>query len=260
VAEILARLADPARSPLAPREQLSRLLFDGELTPAEAARARDALSALNDRLVFGPVALPEDPHVAEYRIQRGDILSRLPRRLGWEVGWRVVAEVSDVRNPARLQVGQRIKGLVGPFHAVVTKRAHRLDVWMGDLAVAPIYVTSWPVGLGADDRTPTGRWRVRSKDLNPAWIDPETGERFSRDDPLNPIGEAWIGLRGIDPLNADLDGYGIHGTIEPETIGTDASLGCVRLHHEEVLRLHELLGDESLIVIRTSDDEPIAVP
>lgn len=34
---------------------------------------------------------------------------------------------------------------------------------------------------------------------------------------------------------------GIHGTNEPESIGTRASQGCVRLRNEEIVRLKELV-------------------
>lgn len=39
--------------------------------------------------------------------------------------------------------------------------------------------------------------------------------------PNNPVGTAWIGL--------DREGYGIHGTPHPETVGRTESLGCFRL-------------------------------
>ena len=36
-------------------------------------------------------------------------------------------------------------------------------------------------------------------------------------------------------------GYGIHGTIEPDTIGQQASLGCIRMYNEDVELLFDLL-------------------
>jgi lipoprotein-anchoring transpeptidase ErfK/SrfK len=37
------------------------------------------------------------------------------------------------------------------------------------------------------------------------------------------------------------DGYGIHGTDQPESIGRSASHGCVRLRNEDIARLYELV-------------------
>ena len=73
---------------------------------------------------------------------------------------------------------------------------------------------------------------------------------FKADDPMNPIGEHWLGLEGIETANASLAGYGIHGTIEPESIGRDMSLGCVRLVAEDIAIVWETLGDGCEIEIR----------
>lgn len=47
--------------------------------------------------------------------------------------------------------------------------------------------------------------------------------------PRNPVGRCWIGL--------SIDGYGIHGTPEPELIGKTGSHGCFRLTNWDALRL-----------------------
>jgi lipoprotein-anchoring transpeptidase ErfK/SrfK len=60
---------------------------------------------------------------------------------------------------------------------------------------------------------------------------------------LNPIGERWIGLEGIEERTKDLSGLGIHGTIEPETIGTQASMGCIRMGSNEVSQVYEMLAE-----------------
>ena len=91
--------------------------------------------------------------------------------------------------------------------------------------------------------TPIGTWvvRPRSKLLNPAWTNPRTGERFGADDPENPIGECWLGLDGTDPATSEFLGYGIHGTVEPDSIGRDESMGCIRLLPGELDEVWELL-------------------
>ena len=61
------------------------------------------------------------------------------------------------------------------------------------------------------------------------------------DDPKNPLGEHWIGLKGIDGDAVGREGYGIHGTIEPEAIGKAVSLGCVRMQNRDVEFLYKLL-------------------
>ncbi|NBQ16677.1 MAG: L,D-transpeptidase, partial [Proteobacteria bacterium] len=45
-------------------------------------------------------------------------------------------------------------------------------------------------------------------------------------------------------------GYGIHGTTEPQSIGKQMSMGCVRLGDADVEAVYELIGEQSTIVIR----------
>ena len=109
------------------------------------------------------------------------------------------------------------------------------------------------MGLGALDSTPTGLFRIRtgSKLVNPPWTNPRTGEYFEPNDPLNPIGEHRLGFEGIEARTKDLQGYGIHGTIEPSSIGMSESMGCVRLLDDDVALLYETLTEgNSTVVIR----------
>jgi lipoprotein-anchoring transpeptidase ErfK/SrfK len=107
-----------------------------------------------------------------------------------------------------------------------------------------MYIRSFAVGVGENDSTPVGRFVVRpaSKLINPVWRNPRTSEFFAADDPENPIGERWVGLEGTGEI-AHVEGYGIHGTIEPESIGQDASMGCVRLGDDDVAVVYECLEE-----------------
>mgnify|MGYP002683388506 CR=1 FL=1 len=44
--------------------------------------------------------------------------------------------------------------------------------------------------------------------------------------------------------------YGIHGTDEPESIGSHASGGCVRLHNADVIRLYDQVSVGTAVEIR----------
>ncbi|HZW07868.1 MAG TPA: L,D-transpeptidase, partial [Phycisphaerales bacterium] len=75
------------------------------------------------------------------------------------------------------------------------------------------------------------------------WVNPRTGEVFMPDDPKNPIGERWIGLEGTDENTRRFAGYGIHGTVDPESIGQQKSMGCVRMAPGDVEMIYEMLID-----------------
>ena len=132
----------------------------------------------------------------------------------------------------------------GPFHAEVDKKSYRIDLYLGEGA-NQVFVRSYRVGLGEYNSTPIGSFKVRrnSKLINPTWVNPRTRAFFAADDPANPIGERWIGLEGIEERTVELSGLGIHGTIEPSTIGQDASMGCVRMHSDDVAEIYEVLAE-----------------
>jgi lipoprotein-anchoring transpeptidase ErfK/SrfK len=236
-----------ARSrPIEGRQVLSDALRTGALDPADAKAVREELTKLNEVILFSPQLVPDDPYAFVYAIKPNQALSLIPRKLGLQADWRLIQHVNRISYPERVQAGQRLKVLTGPFHAVVHKSDYRMDVFLGD-EEAPVYVRSFPVGLGEFNSTPEIRFRVKknSKLINPAWQNPRTGERFDANDPENPIGERWLGLLPEEErLRGMHVGFGIHGTIEPESIGTQSSMGCIRLGAEDVKLVWAMLMED----------------
>jgi len=128
---------------------------------------------------------------------------------------------------------------------VVNKADYRLDLFAGspDEPENWIYIRSFKVGLGTDNGTPVGTFVIKNKQSNPPWTNPKTGERFGADDPKNPIGEYWLGFKGVGPA-AVYEGFGLHGTIEPESIGQQRSMGCVRMAAEDIALVYEMLTEQ----------------
>lgn len=237
------------RDPLEARRQLTALVSDARLSPAERAKAREAAGAINQSILFSTTIVPGDPYVRSYVVQQGDSLDRIARSQGLDADWRLLKRVNNMADERKLRPGQTIKLVPGAFHAIVDKSDFRMDLFLGD-GVQRVFVTSIPVGLGEYNSTPTGRFKVRprSKLIDPAWTNPRTGEHHKSDDPKNPIGEYWIGIQGIDESNAAIEGYGIHGTVDPASIGHQASMGCVRLNAADIALVYELLTEPSSTV------------
>ncbi len=235
---------------VAARKVLSQALATAK-TEAEKSALRQKLGALNEDLVFSPKVYAGDTYVETYVVQSGDALAKIASKRDLATDWRLIQRINRLSNPNRINVGQKLKLVRGPFHAVVTKSAYRLDLYMGspDEPASWVYVKSVPVGLGEDNGTPTGNFVVKknSKLVNPYWVNPRTGEKFDADDPKNPIGEHWIGLEGVGE-SAPYTGYGLHGTIDPASIGKQKSMGCVRMASDDVAQVYELLVDGVSVV------------
>lgn len=169
-----------------------------------------------------------DPHIVAW----GETLESIGRE--YELPWQYLARLNGVE-PKELQAGQSLKVVRGPFGAVVDLSAFTLTVHMHGW-----YVQHYRIGIGQDGRTPTGRFTVGEKLENPTWYNPDGGV-VEADDPENPLGEYWLGLG---------DHIGIHGTIDPESIGRAASRGCVHLGDEDIREVFGLLGTGSEVVIR----------
>ena len=217
---------------------------------AAGATIRAELNRIGQLLLLSRQPTDGDPVTQSYVVQRGDILTKIGRQ--HQVPWQFIMRINGIRRDRDLKAGQLIKVPHGPFGAVITKSTYQMDVYLTDRHGQRHYVWSCPVGLGADDSTPAGRWVVGSgKKKNPDWKNPRTGAYFKASDPKNPIGEYWIPLRGIDQVTGPLTGFGIHGTIEPQSIGQQRSMGCVRLRPDDVVLAFDMLAEQrSEVTIR----------
>jgi len=240
--------------PAIAREVLNRALHHRAALDAERDYLRDRLSQLAEIMTFSPRVVPGDSMVREYAVQSGDFLSTIARRENALTDWKFIQRVNGMDNPNRLRVGQSLKIVQGPMHALVDKSEYRLDLYADerDSAGNRLFLTSFRVGLGEFDSTPVGAWIVKNRLENPAWVNPRDGrERYDANDPENPIGEFWVGLDGTDENTKAETGIGLHGTIEPHTIGQQASMGCVRLLPDDIALIYEvLIPGRSEVVIR----------
>lgn len=247
------------------RTLLNRALLDPRTGEVDRAAIRAQMAELNQSLVFSPAVFKGDPLADTYTVKKGDTLARINSHLGLGVDWRLIQRINRISSPNRINVGQKLKVVRGPFHAVVDKDQFRMDIYAGEpvsaAAARPtradgvepgwIYIRSFRVGLGEHGTTPIGTFVVRpgSKLINPHWRNPRTGEEFAADDPKNPIGEHWLGLDGLDEATKAYQGYGIHGTIDPSSIGQEKSMGCVRLAPDDVALVYEML-EEGVSIVR----------
>ena len=169
-----------------------------------------------------------EPHFVDY----GETLGSIAKK--YEVPWQYLARLNRV-NPDDLQAGQQLKVVRGPFGAVVDLQAFCLTVHAHGW-----YVKCYPIGIGADHGTPIGDFKIEDKLENPAWYNPDGGV-VDADDPENPLGKFWLGLGNH---------IGIHGTIDPDSIGQAVSRGCIHLDDQNIEEVFALLTVGSKVLIR----------
>ena len=230
------------------RARLTALLFsaEDEMKPLEAQTIRDTLNSVNQDLFFSPNVRPGDPLAESYVVQQGDLLAKLAPRQ--RVTYQLLEEINKV-DARKLGAGRKLKLVRGPLHAIVHKSKFVMDVFAQTATGEPVLVHSFKVGLGESNSTPVGSFVVKNKVPNPGWSNPRTGQTFTPDDPKNPIGEFWIGLEGADEASRRFTSYGIHGTIDPESVGRQASMGCVRLRDADIALVYKMLTERGSTVV-----------
>lgn len=234
----------------ASRKILNEALASGRFQGSDVASAKELLSKINAEAIFSPKLFRDDNVGFSYTVQAGDRLTKIAASN--DVTWELLCRINGISDPRKVRALQTLKIIKGPFHAVITKSKFTMDIYLGSPGGAgSAYVTTFPVGLGKHDSTPTGTWKAERKLKNPTYYGPRGEGIISADDPKNPLGEFWIGLTGTDGSAKGASSYGIHGTIEPESIGRESSMGCIRLRNEDVAKVYELLVEgKSIIIVR----------
>ena len=233
--------AGPVKSrPLADRKQIQELIDAGDYVeaqselsqwywqvPAEREKLLPDLNRISRALYFSPQPQYYDPYV----VKPGDQLRVVGQR--YKLSWEYLAKLNRIE-PRKIRMGQKLKVVPGPFAAVVYLDRYELVVHL-----AGSYVKSYRVGLGKDGATPVGTFEVKNKIADPTYYGPDGV--IAHDDPNNPLGERWVDIG---------DGFGIHGTIEPESIGKNESRGCIRMLNSDVEEVYDFLviGSEVKII------------
>lgn len=128
------------------------------------------------------------------------------------------------------------------FQILVDRESYRLALISGG-----IMVRSYPIGLGGS-KTPDGEFVISEKVRNP-----------------NNRSNGEFGSRGMT-LSDTL--YAIHGTNQPNSIGKDQSLGCVRMLKEDLEELYDMvpigtkvtIGKGNVGTTITKPAKPFALP
>jgi lipoprotein-anchoring transpeptidase ErfK/SrfK len=111
-------------------------------------------------------------------------------------------------------------------------------------------LASFPVAIGrAEYATPTGRFRVREKLVEPDfvqfdWNDPSRVIGRVSPGPDNPLGVRWIGFTTAYGWT-----IGFHGTPQPELLGQAVSHGCVRMRNRDVVELYRRVDIGTPVIV-----------
>lgn len=192
---------------------------------------------INTDVIF---SIESTPDSKVYRISSGDSLTSIGSKLNTTQG--LLMQANGIDNPNRLRLNQALKYTPKDFEIII-ERSTCLIYLLDKDGLFKVYST----GLGKKGHDTTlGKYKIGNKEKNPTWHKPGFGP-IPPNDPENELGTRWMPLvPEADGLPTDL---GIHGTIDPSSIGLYTSKGCPRLHNEEVEELYDLIVRSTPVTI-----------
>lgn len=190
-----------------------------------SVQAKRRLGRLNVNLLASPVMTE---HCIIYEVAPMDTLSAIAARFNTTV--ELIMKRNNLKTHA-IHPLQRLRVLKGSFHLVADVSENTLVLYFNGE-----FIISYPVATGTlDTPTPLGEFVIINRLIEPEW------RGFPYNHPENILGTRWLGL--------SKPGYGIHGTTIPESIGTHATLGCIRMLNEDVEELFDFLPVGTIVRI-----------
>lgn len=195
----------------------------------QISEAQKKLEQINIKIIFSFLVAPQAKF---YEVRPGDSLDKIAKNFGTTVE---LLKKSNNISSAVIRPGQKLRVWAERFFLFVDKSQNILVLKSGDEVIK-----TYRVSTGKNNSTPVGNFKIISKLVNPVWF--KAGAAVPAESPDNVLGSRWMGF--------DLPGYGIHGTIQPETIGQQVTEGCVRMSNQDAEELYAIvpLGTEVTIV------------
>jgi lipoprotein-anchoring transpeptidase ErfK/SrfK len=166
-------------------------------------------------------------------VQKGDTLTKIAKKFNTTT--ELISKANNLAN-SNLNIGKKLKITKAKFSIVVDKSQNILT-----LKTDQEIFKTYHVSTGKGGCTPVGVFKVTNKLIDPPWY-PTAGGMIPAKDPRNELGSRWLGI--------SKQGYGIHGTTDPDSIGKSVTEGCVRLRNAEVEELYAIVpvGTEVVII------------
>lgn len=196
---------------------------------AERRSTELVLGDLHTRMVFEKIPMSEK---VSHVVERGDTVGKLAATYG------TTSELISTSNGIErnmIRLGESLRILNGTFAAVVDKTRNDMVVTLNGR-----FFKRYAVGTGTHSSTPEGDYKITLRLKHPVWYRPD-GQEFAYGHPENLLGTHYLKL--------NTPGIGLHGTWEPETVGSQSSAGCVRLKNEMIEELYKLLPEGTSVRI-----------
>jgi len=177
-------------------------------------------ATVNRNLLYSRIATSSS---TMHSVVSGDSLYKIAKKYKTTVN--LIKKSNALQNDT-IYPDTELKVVTGTFSIKIDISENKLYLFLDDKPIQ-----SYRVATGKDNSTPAGEFVIVNKLKDPTWY--KTGAVIPPDSPENQLGTRWLGF--------DHAGYGIHGTIEPESIGNSVSAGCIRMLNNEVEEIYNMV-------------------
>ncbi len=215
------------------RKLLEPLLKAEEIRPYSTPwlAVAEVLGQANIGLFFSDIPFARK---VNHTVKRGDTLDRIANQYKTTIeGVQKSNRIAE--NSSVIRIGDNLRIYKGDWRILVSRSNHLLMLYDGD-DLFKVY----RVGIGKQERTPNGTFVISSKVKEPEWYAPD-GRVIPFGNTDNLLGTRWLALQHTTESGPGYKGLGIHGTWQPETVGTNSSNGCVRMRNAEVEELYAIV-------------------
>lgn len=193
------------------------------LDDATDRRVGERLNKLTAKLIFDPSMKVKGADF--HTVKSGEYPATIAREYG--IDFSSIVTLNNI-DPNRLRAGQELKIVAGKLLLVVDKKRFTADFFLDGR-----FIKRYPCATGAPaTETPAGRYTIVDLVKEPSWTAPD-GRVYKYGEPGHLIGPRWMAMRGMNTK-----GLGVHGTVDPSSMGKKISNGCVRLLNNDVIELY----------------------
>jgi len=170
----------------------------------------------------------------EVKVVSGNTLGGIAKKHGTTV--EMVMWLNGLRGPS-IRVGQSLYVPRVAFRVEVDKSDNVMDLYAGE-----DWLRRYVVATGRNNKTPVGVWTITDRVPEPTWWRPSDNKKIPYGTKENELGTHWLAW--------SKKGFGIHGTWQPESIGSQSSSGCVRMLNAEVVEIYRYLPNGAEVHVR----------
>lgn len=178
--------------------------------------------------------------IASYTVRDDESLIEIARRFG--LGHQEIVDANPDLDPYAPGRGAAV--VIPSFRIVPDGPADGIVINLAEMRLYSFFkagrekfFVTYPIGIGSEgNETPTGKFRIKEKLVNPFWYVPSSikAEKPDLPDVVRPGPDNPLGTHA---LRLTLQTILIHGTNKPWAVGRKASHGCIRLYPEDIPRL-----------------------